>query len=211
MAFKSKKIVGNGTALAVLTNTNIVEAVVHSLIAYNSTGGALTFTVYLDAVPHLVEPVPAYGVFRLTDKLNVEPSVVVTLNAPTGVEVVLNYLSQAIDIAAATTATQQYILDGATQAALATTNGAAQVTLAEAEVVLATNQTTAAQDRVVLAQAEVVKCQDQVALAKAALPVGTIDDALIDTTKAWSSDRINTEINDLKYGVSPIVTSMMFK
>jgi hypothetical protein len=205
MAFKLKKIVGDGTALPVFANSNITEAVIHSMVAYNDGPNALTLKLQLDTSNILVESVPAYGVFRLTDKINVEALVAVTIDAPVGIEVAVSYLQQSLDNTAALTLVQQAITDASEQAALATYNGDAQVTLA-------IEQVTAAQNRVTLAAAEVVKCRDQVALAKAALPEGTIDDSTVDTTKAWSSARINTELeNVVNNALSPIATSMIFK
>ena len=156
MAFKLVKITGNGTAQAVVTNGISVEAVVHSMIAYNTTGGALSFDVLVDGVSVMTEEVGANSVFRMTDKLNLEPSAIVTLNAATGVNVTVNYLQQAIDTTAALTQVQQAVVDAQDQvtlaeaaAALATTNGSAQVTLAADQVTLAEAEVALAQQAVI--------------------------------------------------------------
>ena len=130
MAFNNIKIVGDGTAQVAVTNTAILEAVSTALVAYNTTAGALEFTMLLDGVEVVREEVPANGSYRLPDKLNIPGATELTINAPIGVSVTLSSYQSALDAAGAVTVAQQAALD-------ATTNGAAQVTLAEDQVALA--------------------------------------------------------------------------
>ena len=130
MGFLVNKITGNGIAQVAVTNDVTLEAVVNSLVAYNSTGGALTFSVLVDGSTIFTESVAANSSYRIPDKVNLSASKVLSVNAATGVSVTVSYLQQAIDVAGALSAAQQAALD-------ATTNGAAQVTLAEDQVALA--------------------------------------------------------------------------
>ena len=130
MGFLVNKITGNGTAQTAITNDATLEAVVNSLVAYNTTGGALSFSLLINDEVIFSESVDANKTFRLPDKVNLGASSTLKVNAATGVDVTVSYLQQAIDVAGALSAAQQAALD-------ATTNGAAQVALAEAEVLAA--------------------------------------------------------------------------
>ena len=130
MGFLVNKITGNGTAHTAITNDATLEAVVNSLVAYNTTGGALSFSLLINDEVIFSESVAANKTFRLPDKVNLGASDVLKVNAATGVVVTVSYLQQALDVAGALSAAQQAALD-------ATINGAAQVALAEAEVLAA--------------------------------------------------------------------------
>ena len=130
MGFLVNKITGNGTAQVAVTNDATLEAVVNSLVAYNTTAGALDFSILIADSIVFTESVDANGTFRIPDKINLGANGVLKVNADTGVDVTVSYLQQAIDVAGALSAAQQAALD-------ATTNGAAQVTLAEDQVTLA--------------------------------------------------------------------------
>jgi hypothetical protein len=119
MAFKLRKITGNDLPQAAFTNEAVIEAVIHSLIAYNTTSNEVVIKVLLSSVVVLVEAIPPNGTFRLTDKINVEASVMVEVDAPSGVNVTLSYLQQLIDSAAELTLTQQVVVDATEQAELA--------------------------------------------------------------------------------------------
>lgn len=130
MGFLVNKITGDGTAQTAITNDATLEAVVNSLVAYNTTGGALSFSLLINDEVIFSESVDANKTFRLPDKVNLGASSTLKVNAAIGVDVTVSYLQQAIDAAGALSAAQQAALD-------ATTNGAAQVALAEAEVLAA--------------------------------------------------------------------------
>ena len=130
MGFLVNKITGNGTAQTAITNDATLEAVVNSLVAYNTTGGALSFSLLINDEVIFSESVDANKTFRLPDKVNLGASSMLKVNAAIGIGVTVSYLQQAIDVAGALSAAQQAALD-------ATTNGAAQVALAEAEVLAA--------------------------------------------------------------------------
>ena len=48
MGFLVNKITGNGTPQTVVTNDATLEAVVNSLVAFNTTGGALSFSLLVN-------------------------------------------------------------------------------------------------------------------------------------------------------------------
>jgi hypothetical protein len=106
MAFKNIKIVGDGLAQTVLTNSATLEGVVTNLVAYNGTAGALSFSLLIGGVSVITESVPANDSYRLPDKINVPVSGVLTINAATGVDVTISSYQAAIDPAAALTAAQ---------------------------------------------------------------------------------------------------------
>ena len=106
MGFLVNKITGNGTAQVAVTNDVTLEAVVNSLVAYNSTGGALTFSVLVDGSTIFTESVAANSSYRIPDKVNLSASKVLSVNAATGVSVTVSYLQQAIDVAGALSAAQ---------------------------------------------------------------------------------------------------------
>ena len=106
MAFISIKITGNGTAQTAVTNDATLEAVVNSLVAYNSTGGALSFSILINDSIVFTESVAANSTFRIPDKVNLGSTAVLKVNAPTGVSVTVSYLQQAIDVAGALSAAQ---------------------------------------------------------------------------------------------------------
>lgn len=106
MGFLINKITGNGTAQVAVTNDATLEAVVNSLVAYNSTGGVLTFSVLVDGSTIFTESVSANSSYRIPDKINLSASKVLSVNAATGVSVTVSYLQQAIDVAGALNAAQ---------------------------------------------------------------------------------------------------------
>ena len=106
MGFLVNKIVGDGTSQTAITNDATLEAVVNSLVAHNTTGGALNFSVLIDGTTVFTESVDANGTFRIPDKINLGASSVLAVNATTGVNVTVSYLQQAIDVAGALSAAQ---------------------------------------------------------------------------------------------------------
>ena len=70
MGFLVNKITGNGTTQTAITNDATLEAVVNSLVAYNKTGGALTFSVLIDGSVIFTESVSANSSYRIPDKIN---------------------------------------------------------------------------------------------------------------------------------------------
>lgn len=140
MAFKLRKVVGSGAPQTILTNTAIHEAIIHSMVAYNNTGVEKIFTVNVDNVTMLSEKIKAGGVFRLSDKLNIEPSASVSISAPIGVEVIVNFVQQAIDITAALTSAQQVVSSAETNATDLIAAASAQVDLASAQANIAADQ-----------------------------------------------------------------------
>ena len=106
MAFLNTKITGNGLAQTAITNDAILEAVVNSLVAFNTTGGALNFSVLINDSVLFTESVAANDTFRIPDKINVGASSTFKVTADTGVDVSVSYLQQAIDTAGALSAAQ---------------------------------------------------------------------------------------------------------
>jgi hypothetical protein len=106
MGFLVNKITGNGTAQVAVTNDATLEAVVNSLVAYNTTAGALDFSVLIDDSVVFTESVDANGTFRIPDKINLGANGVLKVNANTGVDVTVSYLQQAIDVAGALSTAQ---------------------------------------------------------------------------------------------------------
>lgn len=127
MGFLVNKITGDGTNQTAITNDATLEAVVNSLVAHNTTGGALNFSVLIDGTTIFTESVNANGTFRIPDKINLGASSVLAVNAATGVNVTVSYLQQALDVAGALSAVQlasQAASDNAdrAEAALGTTS-----------------------------------------------------------------------------------------
>jgi hypothetical protein len=149
MAFNYSKVVGNDTAQDVVINSSNTESVVHNLVAYNTTGGALSFSLLIDGTEIINESVDANGSYRLPDKINVPATATLAINAPTGVSVTVSYLQQAIDVNAALTVAQQYAAE---------------------------------------AKADANRAEN-------ALPAGSIDDASTAADRAWSADKIGTELS----------------
>ena len=150
MAFNHAKITGNGTAQNAVINSTNTESVVHGLIAYNTTGSALDFSLLIDGSTVITETVEANSSYRLPDKVNVPVNSTLTVNAATGVSVTISYLQQAIDVNAALTAVQQFVAD---------------------------------------AKADANRAEN-------ALPAGSIDDASTAVDRAWSANKISTELGN---------------
>ena len=111
MAFNNIKIVGDGTAKVAVTNTTVLESVVNSLVAYNTTGSGANFSLLIGGVEVVKELVAANDNFRIPDKLNIPANTILTVNADTGVTVTVSYFQQAIDVAAALSSVQQSVTD----------------------------------------------------------------------------------------------------
>jgi hypothetical protein len=131
MAFKNIKIVGDGTAQVVLTNTTTLEGVTHGVIAYNSTENVLSFDILIEGDIRVTEEVPANGSYRLPDKINVPVNETLAINAPVGVNITVSSYQSAIDVTAANTVVQQAVVD--TIANVALTN--ADVAITQADVI----------------------------------------------------------------------------
>jgi hypothetical protein len=143
MAFNNIKITGNGTAQTVVTNDATLEGVVSGLIAYNTTGGALTFTLLIDGVEVVKESVAANSGYRLPDKLNIPVNAVLTANAATGINLTVSSYQNAIDTAAVLTIAQnlaQAASDDAdrAEAALGTTSSPSITGIIKEEVSVST-------------------------------------------------------------------------
>ena len=106
MGFLVNKITGDGTTQIAITNDATLEAVVNSLVAYNTTDGALNFTVSINGSIIFSESVNANGTFRLPDKINLGAVSTLEVNAPIGLNVTVSYLQQAIDVAGALSTVQ---------------------------------------------------------------------------------------------------------
>ena len=70
MGFLVNKITGNGTAQTAITNGATLEAVVNSLVAFNTMGGALSFSLLVNDSVIFTERVAANSTFRIPDKIN---------------------------------------------------------------------------------------------------------------------------------------------
>lgn len=114
MGFLVNKIIGDGTNQTAITNDATLEAVVNSLVAHNTTGGALKFSVLIDGTTIFTESVNANGTFRIPDKINLGASSVLAVNAAIGVNVTVSYLQQAIDVAGALSAAQTIVANADT-------------------------------------------------------------------------------------------------
>ena len=99
MGFLSTRIIGNGKVQVAVTNDATLEAVVNSLVAFNTTAGALNFSVEINGVTVFTESVSANNTFRLPDKINLGANSSLSVYASTGLTVTVSYLQQAIDVA----------------------------------------------------------------------------------------------------------------
>ena len=106
MGFLVNKITGNGTAQTAITNDATLEAVVNSLVAFNTTGGALSFSLLVNDSVIFTESVAANSTFRIPDKVNLGAASTLKVNSATGLNVTVSYLQQAIDVAGALSAAQ---------------------------------------------------------------------------------------------------------
>lgn len=170
MAFKSIKIVGDGLARTILTNTTILEGVITGLVAYNSTGSVLSFSLFIDGVSIITESVGANSSYRLPDKINVPLSTELTLNAPVGLEVTISAYQTAIDPAAALSAVQ-----------ISAAASAADVVLTHADVVLAeADKVQTGLDRIATAADRVATNQDVAATNADRTAIETLYDTFDD-------------------------------
>ena len=106
MGFLVNKITGNGTAQTVITNDTTLEAVVNSLVAFNTTGGVLSFSLLVNDSIVFTERVAANSTFRIPDKINLGAASTLKVSSATGLNVTVSYLQQAIDVAGALSAAQ---------------------------------------------------------------------------------------------------------
>ena len=106
MGFLVNKITGNGTAQTAITNDATLEAVVNSLVAFNTTGGALSFSLLVNDSVIFTESVAANSTFRIPDKINLGAASTLNVSSATGLNVTVSYLQQAIDVAGALSAAQ---------------------------------------------------------------------------------------------------------
>ena len=106
MGFLVNKITGNGTAQTVITNDVTLEAVVNSLVAFNTTGGALSFSLLVNDSVIFTERVAANSTFRIPDKINLGTASTLKVSSATGLDVTISYLQQAIDVAGALSTVQ---------------------------------------------------------------------------------------------------------
>ena len=106
MGFLVNKITGNGTAQTAITNDATLEAVVNSLVAFNTTGGVLSFSLLVNDSVIFTESVAANSTFRIPDKVNLGAASTLKVSSATGLDVTVSYLQQAIDVAGALSAAQ---------------------------------------------------------------------------------------------------------
>lgn len=107
MGFLVNKITGNGTAQTAITNDATVEAVVNSLVAYNTTSSGLNFTISINGSTIFSERVGANSTYRIPDKINLGAVSTLEVNAPAGLNVTVSYLQQAVDVVGALSAVQE--------------------------------------------------------------------------------------------------------
>ena len=108
MGFLVNKITGDGTTQIAITNDATLEAVVNSLVAYNTTESELKFTVSINGSIIFSESVSANSTYRLPDKINLGAISTLEVNAPIGLNVTVSYLQQAIDVVGALSAVQVF-------------------------------------------------------------------------------------------------------
>lgn len=106
MGFLVNKITGNGTVQTAVTNDATLEAVVNSLVAFNTTGGALSFSLLVNDSVIFTESVAANSTFRIPDKINLGAASTLKVSSAIGLDVTVSYLQQAIDVAGALSAAQ---------------------------------------------------------------------------------------------------------
>jgi len=126
MGFSLVKIEANKTGEVIQSNDATIEAVMSNFVAYNTEATEGTFVLYSDTIEIFRETVPANGSYRLSDKFNIPTATELTCDTSSGVSLTASIYVGAVDVAGALTAAQQAAQD-------ATTNGAAQVALAEYE------------------------------------------------------------------------------
>ena len=188
MAFNSIKIIGNGVAQTAITNTHIVESVVHSLLAYNTSGSTTSFSIAVDGSTVVTQSIAAGGSYTLPIKLNVPVGASMTVTAATGVDVTVNYYSQAIDTVAATTVLQDTVTDGV--ASVTSTKDTSVTTLNG----IVTAGTTTLNDIVSTGTATVAGLVADAEAHVAGIPDGTINDGITTTVDTWSSSKISSEL-----------------
>ena len=121
MGFLVNKITGDGTAQTAITNDATLEAVVNSLVAYNTTESGLNFTVSINGSIIFSESVSANSTYRLPDKINLGAISTLEVNAPIGLNVTVSYLQQAIDVVGALSVVQVFAQQADTSASSAVT------------------------------------------------------------------------------------------
>ena len=121
MGFLVNKITGDGTAQIAITNDATLEAVVNSLVAYNTTVSELNFTISINGSTIFSESVGADSTYRIPDKINLGAVSTLEVNAPIGLNVTVSYLQQAIDVAGALSVVQVFAQQADTSASSAVT------------------------------------------------------------------------------------------
>lgn len=109
MAFKTVKIIGDGSYTAAIMNSFNTESVLHSCRVYNTTGGDLNFILAIDGVDLITETVQANTGYSLPDKLNIPVNTVLTASGPIGIIIIISFYEQAIDTEAANTVLQDTV------------------------------------------------------------------------------------------------------
>ena len=111
MAFKTIAIAGDGTSQEVLTNSDDVEGVIVSLIAYNDSDADEVLQVKVDGNVVVKDTVATGSKYRLEDKINVPKSLKLEVEMATDVNVTVGYYEQSIDAGAAMSVVQQAVAD----------------------------------------------------------------------------------------------------
>jgi len=101
MAFKSLKIIGDGTVQNGTVNTNNIESVINSIIAYNNSTEDREFKIFLDGDLILLEKVQANSDLKISEKINIPANTTMTVQSDELVNISLFYYEQAIDTDAA--------------------------------------------------------------------------------------------------------------
>ena len=194
MGFLVNKITGDGRAQTAITNDAILEAVVNSLVAYNTTDKELTFTVSINGSTIFSESVDANSTYRLPDKLNLGAVSTLEVHAPRGLDVTVSYLQQAIDVAGVLNAAQILAQQASDIVQQASYNSDSILIAAKSIVQQASNEAgsvlSGAQSIVQQASDEA----DRAAAIVGQLPVGTIDDLGTSANTVWSSQKVAEEL-----------------
>jgi len=111
MAFKLVKVIGDGSTKEVLSVSAENEAVITSIVAYNSTTSDTVLTLKIDDVAIVNDSVVANNKYTISDKINVPAGTTVAVDTVDGLDVVVNYFEQAIDSAAAYTSVQALVAE----------------------------------------------------------------------------------------------------
>jgi hypothetical protein len=116
MSLNSKQVTGNGEEQTLITNNSNTESVVTLIIANNTTVGSITETFKLDGKKVLTVTTTAQTVDNTDARINIPASSVFTVTTTVGCDFTVSSYSQPVDVSAALTAIQGYVVDASNNA-----------------------------------------------------------------------------------------------